>query len=79
MSCSPSARSVACADALDHAHCSAWAASQQQEISIVSPELPGTGATGRTVVTGHTIHAFAAAETGKPTRPPKWFLDALES
>jgi len=32
---------------------------------------------GRPVVRGYTVHAFADA-TGKPIRPPVWFLEQLE-
>ena len=34
-------------------------------------------ANGRPVVRGYTVHAFADA-TGKPIRPPVWFLEQLE-
>ena len=30
------------------------------------------------VAAGYTVHAFTD-ESGKPIRPPKWFLDALAS
>ncbi|HEY5915438.1 MAG TPA: thioesterase family protein [Verrucomicrobiae bacterium] len=32
---------------------------------------------GRPVVTGSTVHAFTDS-TGKPIRPPRWFLGMLE-
>ena len=35
-------------------------------------------ATGKPVVRGYTVHAFADAE-GKPIRPPGWFLDLMHS
>jgi acyl-CoA thioester hydrolase len=34
-------------------------------------------ASGRPVVCGYTVHAFADAH-GKPIRPPAWFLEQLE-
>ena len=33
-------------------------------------------ATGKPVVRGHTVHAFADADA-KPIRPPMWFVDLL--
>jgi acyl-CoA thioester hydrolase len=33
--------------------------------------------TGKPVVRGYTVHAFANAD-GKPIRPPAWFVDELE-
>ena len=35
-------------------------------------------ASGKAVVRGYTVHAFADAD-GKPIRPPTWFLDALQN
>ncbi|MGA2246527.1 MAG: thioesterase family protein [Verrucomicrobiota bacterium] len=32
---------------------------------------------GKPVVRGHTIHAFADAQ-GKPIRPPAWFLELMQ-
>ena len=32
---------------------------------------------GRSVARGYTVHALTDA-AGKPTRPPEWFLQALE-
>jgi acyl-CoA thioester hydrolase len=34
-------------------------------------------ANGKPVVRGHTVHAFADA-SGKPIRPPAWFLELLQ-
>ena len=34
-------------------------------------------ATGKPVVRGHTIHAFAAVG-GKPVRPPSWFVELMQ-
>ena len=34
-------------------------------------------ATGKPVVRGYTVHAFADTE-GKPIRPPGWFLELLQ-
>ena len=34
-------------------------------------------ATGKPVVSGHTVHAFAAAG-GKPIRPPSWFVERMD-
>ena len=33
--------------------------------------------TGKPVVRGHTVHAFANA-AGKPIRPPDWFVDMIQ-
>ena len=33
---------------------------------------------GKPVVRGYTVHAFAEA-TGKPIRPPAWFLELMQS
>jgi acyl-CoA thioester hydrolase len=33
-------------------------------------------ATGKPVVSGHTVHAFADA-AGKPVRPPSWFVEMM--
>ena len=35
-------------------------------------------ATGKPVVRGHTVHAFADA-AGKPIRPPAWFLELMQT
>lgn len=35
-------------------------------------------ATGKPVVRGYTVHAFADAH-GKPIRPPAWFLERLQA
>ncbi len=35
-------------------------------------------ATGKPVVTGHTVHAFTDAG-GKPVRPPSWFLELIQT
>ena len=35
-------------------------------------------ATGKPVVRGYTVHAFADA-TGKPIRPPEWFLAKMQN
>jgi acyl-CoA thioester hydrolase len=34
-------------------------------------------ATGKPVVSGHTVHAFADTG-GKPIRPPSWFVDLMQ-
>lgn len=31
------------------------------------------------LATGYTVHPFVAIETGKPTRPPRRFMDLLET
>jgi len=42
------------------------------DVSIVRAD------TGAGVVRGHTVHAFVDA-SGRPVRPPSWFLEAMQS
>ncbi|RPI63002.1 MAG: acyl-CoA thioesterase [Planctomycetaceae bacterium] len=45
------------------------------QIVLASPCCP-TAATGKKVVNGYTIHAITDP-AGRPTRPPAWFVDAV--
>jgi acyl-CoA thioesterase FadM len=31
------------------------------------------------IVAGYTVHSFVSARTGKPSRPPKKFMDVVNS